>query len=53
VKLGTRAVHVARENAALGVEGESAHTAPLYLTSNFTYPSATAADHAAAGLGFL
>ncbi|HET6281437.1 MAG TPA: aminotransferase class I/II-fold pyridoxal phosphate-dependent enzyme [Polyangia bacterium] len=53
MKLGTRAVHVARENAALGAEGESAHTAPLYLTSNFSYPSATSADRAAEGLGYL
>lgn len=53
MKLGTRAVHVGRQNAPLGPDGESAHTAPLYLTSNFTYPDAAAADRAANGHGFL
>jgi cystathionine beta-lyase/cystathionine gamma-synthase len=50
---GTRAVHLARRSAPLGATGEMPHTAPLYQTSNFSYPDAAAADRAAGGQGFL
>jgi cystathionine beta-lyase/cystathionine gamma-synthase len=53
VRLGTRAVQIARAGAVLGPAGESAHNPPLYQTTNFVYPDAAAADAAAAGAGFL
>jgi len=51
--LGTRAVHAARESAPLGEHGERAHSPPLYQTTNFAYPDATAAGRAAAGDAFI
>jgi methionine-gamma-lyase len=39
--------------AALGRAGETAHAVPLFLTSNFSYPHARAADAAAEGRAFL
>ncbi len=53
VRLGTRAVQIARDGAALGPAGESAHNPPLFQTTNFAYPDAAAADAAATGGGFL
>lgn len=46
----TRAVH-----PVLGTSpgGGVSHTAPIYQTTNFTYPDADAADRAAAGEGYL
>jgi methionine-gamma-lyase len=52
-RLGTRAVHVARSGPALGPNGETAHNPPLFQTSNFVYPTAAAADSAAAGGAYL
>ena len=37
----------------LGPSGETAHSVPLFQTSNFSYPNARAADEAAAGRAFL
>jgi cystathionine beta-lyase/cystathionine gamma-synthase len=51
--LATRAVHVAREGAALGPHGERAATAPLYQTANYVYEDAAGAAHAAEGESFL
>jgi cystathionine beta-lyase/cystathionine gamma-synthase len=39
--------------AALGPSGELSHAVPLFQVSNFSYPSARAADEAAAGRAFL
>jgi cystathionine beta-lyase/cystathionine gamma-synthase len=51
--LATRAVHVAREGAALGPHGERAATAALYQTTNYVYADAEGAARAAAGDAFL
>ncbi|MDB4983591.1 MAG: cystathionine beta-lyase/cystathionine gamma-synthase [Myxococcales bacterium] len=51
--LATRAVHVARESAALGPRGERAATPPLYQTANYVYDDAEAAGYAASGEAFL
>jgi methionine-gamma-lyase len=51
--LATRAVHVAREGAALGPHGERAATAPLYQTANYVYGDAEGAAHAASGESFI
>jgi len=51
--LATRAVHAARESAALGEHGERAGTPPLFQTINYVYDDAEAAAHAAAGEAFL
>jgi cystathionine beta-lyase/cystathionine gamma-synthase len=51
--LATRAVHVAREGAALGPHGERPATAALYQTANYLYPDAEGAASAARGDAFL
>jgi methionine-gamma-lyase len=51
--LATRAVHVAREGAPLGPNGERAGTAPLHQTANFVYEDAGGAAKAAAGAAFI
>jgi methionine-gamma-lyase len=51
--LATRAVHVAREGAPLGPNGERAGTAPLHQTANFVYDDAGGAAQAAAGAAFI
>lgn len=51
--LATRAVHVAREGAPLGPNGERAGTAPLHQTANFVYEDAGGAAQAAAGAAFI
>ncbi|HXI58585.1 MAG TPA: aminotransferase class I/II-fold pyridoxal phosphate-dependent enzyme [Polyangia bacterium] len=53
IRIGTRAVQIARDAAALGPGGESAHNPPLFQTTNFDYPDAAAADRASEGGGFL
>jgi len=51
--LATRAVHVAREGAALGPRGERPATAALHQTANYVYAGSEAAAGAAAGEAFL
>lgn len=65
-RLSTVAVHAADLDAgdegprpleagslALGPQGERAHVAPVFLTSNYEYPSSRQADAAAQGSAFL
>jgi cystathionine beta-lyase/cystathionine gamma-synthase len=51
--LATRAVHVAREGAALGPHGERPSSPALYQTTNYVYADAEGAAHAAAGASFI
>lgn len=51
--LATRAVHTAREGAALGPHGERPHTPPLHQTTNYVYEDAAGASHAAGGRSFI
>jgi cystathionine beta-lyase/cystathionine gamma-synthase len=51
--LATRAVHAARDSAPLSPQGERAHNPPLHQSTNFVYPDAEAAGHAANGEAFL
>jgi methionine-gamma-lyase len=51
--LATRAVHIARDSAPLGEHGERPHSPPLFQTSNYVYPDAEGAAHAARGDAFL
>jgi cystathionine beta-lyase/cystathionine gamma-synthase len=51
--LATRAVHLARDNASLGEHGEQPHSPPLFQTTNYVYPDAAGAAHAAQGEAFI
>jgi methionine-gamma-lyase len=51
--LATRAVHVAREGAAIGPSGERSGTPPLFQTTNFLYESSEGAARAAAGQAYI